>query len=63
MNQFKVIEAEVITGMSADYITHVTNIKHPGYKDKTLRITARVTPKTGQQWIRDTFGVEAHEKR
>ena len=55
---FNIIDAEIESGLSADYITLVTDIKHPGYKDKTLRITVRVTPKTGEQWVKDTFGIE-----
>ena len=54
---FKIIDAEIETGLSADYITLVTNIKHPGYEDKTLRITVRVTPKTGRQWLRNEFNI------
>ena len=54
---FKIIDAEIETGLSADYITLVTNIKHPGYEDKTLRITCRVTPKTGRQWLRNEFNI------
>lgn len=56
---FKVTDAEIETGFHADYITLVTDIKHPGYKDKTLRISIRVTPKTGKQWVHDTFGINA----
>jgi len=52
---FNIIDAEIESGLSADYITLVTDIKHPGYEDKTLRITVRVTPKTGEQWVKDTF--------
>ena len=54
---FKIIDAEIETGLSADYITLITDIKHPGYKDKTLRITVRVTPKTGKQWLRNEFNI------
>ena len=54
---FKIIDAEIETGLSADYITLVTDIKHPGYGDKTLRITVRVTPKTGRQWLRNEFNI------